>query len=160
MAVVVCVAAAGSFSTTSRSYAGSRRRFASDEEQFLFGSIGTEATDGVPYWIWLVLPRIFPEYLPGPGGYASLGVLAKDGREMPIGFSKTRIGFERVGINCAICHTGTYRLRPDDRRRSCRRRRRIRCRPSIPALPARVARPKIQRDVIMAEIDRTYACRE
>ena len=50
--------------------------FASDEDHFLFGSIGTEETDGIPYWIWLVLPRIFPEYLPAPGGYASLGVLS------------------------------------------------------------------------------------
>ena len=38
--------------------------FASDEEHFLYGSVGTEAEQGVPYWIWLVLPRIFPEYLP------------------------------------------------------------------------------------------------
>src|SRR6476620_3040381 len=57
--------------------------FASDEDHFLFGSIGTEETDGIPYWIWLVLPRIFPEYLPAPGGYASLGILSKGGREMP-----------------------------------------------------------------------------
>ena len=48
--------------------------FASDEEHFLYGSIGTETLTGVPYWIWLVLPRLFPEYLPGPGGYASLGL--------------------------------------------------------------------------------------
>src|SRR5207249_7302969 len=88
--------------------------FASDEDHFLFGSIGTEETDGIPYWIWLVLPRIFPEYLPAPGGYASLGVLSKDGHEMPVGFSKVTIGFERVGINCAICHAASYRLRPDD----------------------------------------------
>jgi mono/diheme cytochrome c family protein len=84
--------------------------FASDEDHFLFGSIGTEETDGIPYWIWLVLPRLFPEYLPAPGGYASLGMLAKDGHEMPVGLSKVTIGFERVGINCAICHTGSYRL--------------------------------------------------
>ena len=44
--------------------ASRRRSFASDEDHFLFGSIGTEETDGVPYWIWLVLPRMFPEYLP------------------------------------------------------------------------------------------------
>ena len=36
-------------------------QFASDEEHFLYGSIGTEAEQGVPYWIWLVLPRVFPE---------------------------------------------------------------------------------------------------
>jgi len=34
--------------------------FATDEDHFLFGSIGTEAEQGVPFWIWLVLPRIFP----------------------------------------------------------------------------------------------------
>lgn len=87
--------------------------FASDEDHFLFGSIGNE-DEGVPYWIWLVLPRIFPEYLPSPGGYAALGALAKDGNEMPVGFTKVTIGFERVGTNCALCHTASYRLRPDD----------------------------------------------
>ena len=45
--------------------------FASDEDHFLFGSIGTESAEGVPYWIWLVLPRVFPDLLPAPGGYAS-----------------------------------------------------------------------------------------
>jgi mono/diheme cytochrome c family protein len=88
--------------------------FASDEEHFLFGSIGTEGEQGVPYWIWLVLPRIFPEYLPGPGGYASLGLLGKDGHEMPIGLSKVTIGYPRVGGNCALCHTGQFRRRPHD----------------------------------------------
>src|SRR5688572_15873673 len=88
--------------------------FESDEDHFLFGSVGTETTDGIPYWIWLVLPRIFPDLLPGPGGYASLGVLAKPGYEMPVGLSKTTIGFPRVGINCAMCHAASVRLRPDD----------------------------------------------
>ncbi len=87
--------------------------FASDEEHFLFGSIGTEAEQGVPYWIWLVLPRIFPEYLPGPGGYASLGMSSKDGHELPVGFSKATIGFPRVGINCAMCHTASVRTTPE-----------------------------------------------
>ncbi len=88
--------------------------FASDEEHFLFGSVGTEEQQGIPYWIWLVLPRIFPEYLPGPGGYAAAGILAKDGHEMPVGLSKVTIGFPRVAINCAMCHTASYRLRPGD----------------------------------------------
>jgi len=88
--------------------------FESDEEHFLYGSVGTEAEQGVPYWIWLVLPRIFPEYLPGPGGYASIGVLARDGHEMPIGLSKVTVGFPRVGINCAMCHAASFRARPDD----------------------------------------------
>src|SRR6185369_666755 len=73
------------------------QKFASTEEYFKYGSIGTEQDNGLPYWIWLVLPRMFPEYLPAPGGYAALGMLSKDGHEMPIGLSKVRIGFERVG---------------------------------------------------------------
>ncbi len=88
--------------------------FASDEDHFLFGSIGTEAQDGIPYWIWLVLPRVFPEHLPGPGGYASLGLLAKDAHEMPVGLTKVTIGYPRVGINCALCHTTRVRTRPDE----------------------------------------------
>jgi mono/diheme cytochrome c family protein len=84
-------------------------RLASDEDHFLFGSIGNERDEGVPYWIWLVLPRIFPEHLPAPGGYASLGLLTLDGREMPVGLSKVSIGVPRVAMNCAFCHTTSVR---------------------------------------------------
>ncbi|MGH8019610.1 MAG: hypothetical protein ACREIA_15280 [Opitutaceae bacterium] len=84
-------------------------------EQFKYGSIGAEATRGIPYYIWLVLPRIFPEYLPGPGGYKSFGLVWEDGREMPVGFTKRVIGFPRVANNCAICHTGAWRASPEDR---------------------------------------------
>ena len=89
-------------------------RFTSAQEHFLYGSIGTEDEHGVPYWIWLVLPRIFPQYLPAPGGYASIGIMAHDGHEMPIGFSKVDIGVPRVGVNCALCHTATVRAAPTD----------------------------------------------
>ena len=88
--------------------------FESDEDHFLYGSVGTEATEGIPYWIWLVLPRIVPDLLPGPGGYASLGIISANGREMPVGFAKTTIGQPRVGTNCAFCHTASVRLRADD----------------------------------------------
>lgn len=87
--------------------------FESDEDHFLYGSIGTEAQNGVPYWIWLVLPRIFPEFLPGPGGYAALGLLSSDGHELPIGLSRVTIGVPRVAINCAFCHTTSVRTAPD-----------------------------------------------
>ena len=79
------------------------------EEYFKYGSIGTENAQGVPYWIWLVLPKMFPEYLPAPGGYAALGFPWEQGRPMPIGFSQKTIGFERVGLNCALCHTTSWR---------------------------------------------------
>ena len=85
--------------------------FASDEEHFLYGSVGTEAEQGIPYWIWMVLPRVFPEYLPGPGGWASLGLLGRDGHELPIGLSRVTVGFPRVAINCAMCHASSVRAR-------------------------------------------------
>lgn len=82
----------------------------SDLEHFKYGSIGTEREGlRVPYWIWLVLPRIFPEYLPGPGGYVSLGFAWEEGKELPIGLPKVTIGQPLVGINCAMCHTSTVR---------------------------------------------------
>jgi len=89
--------------------------YESPEEHFKYGSIGAEKPEGVPYWIWLVLPRMFPEKLPGPGGYTSLGAVWEEGKELPIGFTKETIGFPRVGVNCAVCHTTTFRKNPDDK---------------------------------------------
>lgn len=82
------------------------------EEWFKYGSIGSEETQGIPYWIWRILPKMFPEYLPGPGGYAALGFAWEQGQELPVGFSRKTIGFPRVAFNCAFCHTATYRLAP------------------------------------------------
>ena len=88
--------------------------YESPAEHFKYGSMGTEQEQGVPYWIWLVLPRLFPEYLPGSGGYTSLGITWEAGQEMPIGFTKKTIGFPRVGINCAVCHHTVVRETADD----------------------------------------------
>jgi hypothetical protein len=77
--------------------------------RFKYGSIGAEYDAGIPYWIFYVLPRMFPEKLPGPGGYASLGVAWEQGQELPIGFTKKVIGFPRVANNCASCHAASYR---------------------------------------------------
>src|ERR1700682_5044423 len=60
---------------------------ADQRDDFLYGSVA-DSTASMPYWIWLVLPRMFKEYLPGPGGYASLGLSWEEGKEMPVGFSK------------------------------------------------------------------------
>jgi hypothetical protein len=83
------------------------------ETRFKYASIGAEHDAGIPYWIFYVLPRMFPEKLPGPGGYASLGVPWEQGQELPVGFTKKVIGFPRVANNCAVCHTVTYRATPD-----------------------------------------------
>lgn len=89
--------------------------YESPEDHFKYGSIGTEQAEGLPYWIWMMLPRLFPEYLPGQGGYTSLGITWEEGQELPVGFSKKTIGFPRQGITCALCHNATYRLTEKDK---------------------------------------------
>jgi mono/diheme cytochrome c family protein len=84
------------------------------EMRFKYGSIGAERDAGIPYWIFYVLPRMFPEHLPGPGGFASFGVSWEQGQELPIGFTKKVVGFPRVANNCATCHTANYRLRDNE----------------------------------------------
>jgi hypothetical protein len=81
---------------------------------FLYGAVGAEETPGLPYWIWLALPRLFPEYMPGPGGYASLGLSWEESREMPVGFAKKTVGYVRVTGNCALCHAAAHSAGPDD----------------------------------------------
>src|SRR5687768_12603656 len=68
-------------------------------EHFKYGSVGIESEECLPYWIWQVLPRMFPEKLPGPGGYASLGMIWEPDRELPIGFAKRSVlGSDRVAV--------------------------------------------------------------
>jgi cytochrome c553 len=83
---------------------------------FDHGSIGNETQQGLPYWIWRVLPTLYPEYLPGnQDGYGSIGVYWVGGEELPVGFSKKTLGvIPRVAPNCAFCHQGSYRLHADD----------------------------------------------
>jgi hypothetical protein len=86
------------------------------EDHFKYGSIGSEAAtgavaDGIPYWIWKVLPDMFPDKLSG-NGYASFGFVFEPGQDVPIGFGRRRVYIDRLGMNCAICHTGTVRDTP------------------------------------------------
>src|SRR5215468_7415471 len=84
------------------------------DEAFLYGSIDNESQVGLPYWVALVLPRVFGErYLPGPGGYAAL-LEWDEGQELPVGFAKKRVGVDRVAFNCALCHTRDYGMRKVD----------------------------------------------
>lgn len=86
--------------------------YAEITEHFKYGSIGSEPANGIPYWIFKVMPDIFPEKLRGQG-YASLGLLEEPGHDLPIGFSKRRVIIDRVGLNCAVCHSGTVRETPN-----------------------------------------------
>jgi Cytochrome C oxidase, cbb3-type, subunit III len=85
-------------------------------DHFKYGSIGAEERAGVPYWIWKVLPSVFPEYLPDrPGqGYERLGFIYESATaDRPIGTSLREKPVALVGLNCAVCHTGTVRQTPD-----------------------------------------------
>ncbi len=94
---------------------GPDRAFASDEERFLYGSVGTEFVSGVPFDMWLVLPELFPEHLPGPGGYEAVGMVWVDGEETPVGITRRTVGtLSRASLNCALCHATSYRVAPED----------------------------------------------
>ncbi|HEX8195655.1 MAG TPA: cytochrome c [Pyrinomonadaceae bacterium] len=92
--------------------------YADINEHFKYGSIGSEPVNGLPYWVWKVLPDMFPEKLPVPGkGYEAFGLIQEPDRETPIGFSVRRVYIDRVGMNCALCHTGTVRETPQSQAR-------------------------------------------
>jgi hypothetical protein len=88
-------------------------------EQFKYGSIGAEERAGIPYWIWLVLPDVFPKYLPDRPGtaYEKFGLIHENGRPRYIGISYRERQVPLVGLNCAVCHCGTVRDAPDQPRR-------------------------------------------
>jgi mono/diheme cytochrome c family protein len=100
--------------------------FGNDQSRFNYGSLGSEAIAGIPYPIFMILPRVFPDLVekystegygpakPGYGGYGAFGLAWEEGQRLPIGFSIKRLGYERVTVNCALCHTTSYRLSPHD----------------------------------------------
>lgn len=106
--------------------------FASDVERalerFKYGSLGAEAA-GIPYPIFMVLPRVFPDLVEkyatqgfgkdkfGHGGYGAFGLAWEEGQRLPVGFSIKRLGYERVTINCSLCHTTIYRTHADEKPR-------------------------------------------
>lgn len=88
--------------------------YQSEEDHFKYGSVGTERPQGIPYYVWKVLPALFPEKLQASHGYASFGLIFENGHDTPIGLPRKTVGFPRLGINCALCHTATYRASPSD----------------------------------------------
>jgi len=101
----------------------SQPHIADPVDLFNHGSIGNERAQGLPYWIWRVLPEVFPEKLPQTpentkGRWTALGVHWPEGQDLPVGFSQKTLGvIPRVAPNCAICHQGVYRLNPEDQTR-------------------------------------------
>ncbi|MBV8708045.1 MAG: cytochrome c, partial [Acidobacteriaceae bacterium] len=94
--------------------------YADDVLHFKHGSTGGERLTGIPYWFWVALPDLFPEYLPDkkPGrGYSSFGMIYENGEDpryaLPVGVSMRNVrGIDLVYLNCAVCHTGTVRDAP------------------------------------------------
>ncbi|GAC1415299.1 MAG: hypothetical protein NVSMB62_02680 [Acidobacteriaceae bacterium] len=94
--------------------------YADDLMHFKYGSTGGERTMGIPYWFWVSLPELFPEYLPdhqSGHGYQSFGMIYEPGKDprydLPIGVSRRNVrGIDVVYLNCAVCHTGTVRATP------------------------------------------------
>jgi hypothetical protein len=79
-------------------------------DHFKFGSTGGEIESGIPYSVWMTLPRIFGLR---NGNYESFGFLYESGKDLPVGVSKRNYqGLDRVSFNCAICHYGSFRKAP------------------------------------------------
>jgi hypothetical protein len=91
-----------------------------DVEHFKYGSIGSERASGIPYRVWQALPALYPDTF-GPalasdrGPYSVFGFVYERDRQgkplaLPIGLSRRTVrGVDLVWLNCAVCHTGTWR---------------------------------------------------
>jgi hypothetical protein len=113
--VAVCLAALGAGAAVMAWYTLFRTveaRFDSDVEHFKYGTVGVEASSGLPYWVWYVMPTVCEGAPAGQAGYARFGFTWEKGQSSPIGLPVTTVGFPRVGINCALCHVGTVRATP------------------------------------------------
>ena len=94
--------------------------YADDAMHFMRGSTGGERMNGIPYWFWVAMPELFPEYLPDktPGrGYSSFGMIYAPGDDpryaLPLGTSMRNVrGIDVVYLNCGACHIGTVRDSP------------------------------------------------
>jgi mono/diheme cytochrome c family protein len=90
--------------------------YRNDLDHFKYGSIGSETTNGLPILVFKALAVMYQNDL-GPTGYRRFGMLYEtDKAELPIGMSRRVVtGVERVWLNCAVCHVGTYRINLTDR---------------------------------------------
>jgi mono/diheme cytochrome c family protein len=85
-------------------------------EHYKYGSIGGDVDNGLPSEVIKILPRAFPEHLPAgaPQDYTAFGFIVEPGQDLPIGFSQRTYQVPRAGLNCAGCHTGSWRVSETD----------------------------------------------
>ena len=82
-------------------------------DMFKYGSLGGEISTGIPYRVFEVLPEVFADAAPESGlkGYRRFGfVYEHGGGVLPLGFATRMMGYERVTLNCALCHMASYRF--------------------------------------------------
>lgn len=80
-------------------------------DHFKYAPIGLSIESRIPLYVWQVLPDLFPDRL--PGGWASLGFIYEEGKDVPIGMARRQIGYPSVEPNCSLCHTGSYQTSKD-----------------------------------------------
>lgn len=115
----VAVIGAGIFAAIKLSGSGTPH-YRVEADHFKYGSIGSEPESGVPYAVWKALPSMYPAEFEGRNDYSAFGFIYEtdekgNRRDLPIGVSKRQVqGVDVVWLNCAVCHTGTYRNSPED----------------------------------------------
>ena len=122
LVTLVVIAAIGAALVWWKFLTGAPQSLADDRARFHYGSLDSELVAGMPYPLFMILPRVFPDlvekyategYGPqkaGYGGYGAFGLSWEEGQRLPIGLSIKQLGYERVTLNCALCHTTSYRL--------------------------------------------------
>ena len=144
LAAVVLAAGLG-FVVWWKFFSSEPQPFADARARFHYGSLGGELVAGIPYPIFMILPRVFPDLVeryategygpekPGYGGYGAFGLAWEEGERLPVGLSIKRLGQERVTPQLRAVPHGEL---PADRGRAAAIRGR---RPGAHAEPARIA---------------------
>ena len=85
-------------------------------QHFKYGSTGGDRIAGIPVGIWKGLPKLCAPYF-GGDTWEALGFNFEPGMDRPVGTTMRRtVGLDRVFLNCAACHTGTWRADPSSKR--------------------------------------------
>ena len=98
--VLVILLAFGAFFTWTKFFREEKEVFANEEEHFKYGSLGAEGDRGIPYYLWMVLPRIFSDLM-------KLGDIGEDrllGRLLS-GLSLAKEVVNGPGDDCAVMET-------------------------------------------------------
>jgi hypothetical protein len=70
--------------------------FFSSDDGAAYASAETGFEYGVPVLVWRALPQVFPEYLPGPGGYLAFGFDWVRGEQLPVGLAMSNARVPRI----------------------------------------------------------------